>query len=419
MNLDNFIKECRELPVALTLQKTINLGNGAYKILCETNKKTFKPTEIRKAIAKLFNNKVSVIESSVQSKTDNLVSMIVKANVRSIAYKDGQLPQGKKLITASIAADVNDDSIWEIQGTGDNKRLVLKTDANFEKMFEHNNRICTAALTNLNTQVDSGDYVSYYDSKANTVKAGFAIVSNEGDIEVVDKNLEEVTVKPEQILESTDLTDFNKNPVEAAIKESDASKILDYMKVLYNDTDFFDRLNELLGARVDLGENGNYFSTMVTSSYEDNIDKVKEEIKEFLINDSIDELRDQVLNTDIDEVDDSEGNSDGDIDFASNEEIDSYAEEPMNADEVEEITSNENEEPEELVVDAANDLDTIEEVTEDDELINEELGGLVDTNDIKVVTEADLDEGDFEDVEVPEDTDLTLDTKFSDILEQE
>ena len=36
MNLDNFIKECKEQPVSLALQKTVSLGNGSYKILCET-----------------------------------------------------------------------------------------------------------------------------------------------------------------------------------------------------------------------------------------------------------------------------------------------------------------------------------------------------------------------------------------------
>ena len=138
MNLDNFIKECKEQPVSLALQKTVSLGNGSYKILCETSKSNFNNRDIKKAISNLFKNKVSVLEETIQSKTENLVSMVVKANVRSIAYKDGEVPAGKKMITASIAADVNDNSIWEVQGTGDNKRLVLKADEDFEKMMNLN-----------------------------------------------------------------------------------------------------------------------------------------------------------------------------------------------------------------------------------------------------------------------------------------
>lgn len=422
MNLDNFIKECKELPVSLALQKTVSLGNGSYKILCETSKTNFKPSEIKKAVSRMFNNKVSVVEASIQSKTENLVSMIVKANVRSLAFKDGKLPENKKMITASIAADVNDDSIWEIQGSGDDKRLVLKQDDNFEKIFQHNNRICTAALANLNTQVDSGDYISYYDSKANVIKAGYAIVSTSGDIEVIDRDLNEISIEPENVLDSTDLNDLDKNPVEAALKSGDASKILDYMKTLFKDTEFYDKLDELIGARVKLGPDGKFSSTMVTSSYEDNMDQVKEEIKEFLINDSIDELRSQVLNTDIDEIDDAEGNSDGDIDLANDEEIESYAEEePTDADEVEEITLEAEEEaPEEISVDTNEEpINDIEEVSDEEDMVNSELGDLLDEDEIQVTTEAELDDGDFEDVDISQVNDKDLEDKFSNILTEE
>ena len=68
MNLDNFIKECKEQPVSLALQKTVSLGNGSYKILCETSKKNPKFAEVKKAVSKLFNNKVSVVAGTVQNK---------------------------------------------------------------------------------------------------------------------------------------------------------------------------------------------------------------------------------------------------------------------------------------------------------------------------------------------------------------
>lgn len=420
MNLDNFIKECKELPVSLALQKTVSLGNGSYKILCETSKKNPKFAEVKKAVSKLFDNKVSVVAGTVQNKTSSLVSLIVKANVRSIAYKDGKLPEGKKLVTASIAADVNDNSIWEVQGSGEDKRLVLKADDDFEKIFQHNNRICTAALKVEPVAVESGDYISYYDSKANCIKAGYAIVSEDDDITVIDQNMEETEVDPEEVLESADLTDLEKNPVEAAFNAGDKSKVSEYMAKLYKDTDFFKKLNELMGVRVSEGADGKFYTTMVTAGYEENIDQIKQEIKDFLVNDSIEELRNDVLNTEIDEVDDEvEGNVDGDIDFAEEEEIETYPEEA----EAEEgadpgVEVPENDMTEDEIVENDSTIDAVEEIPEDD-LTDETISELLDEEDIDVTTEAELDEGDFEDVNTENVTDGDLDSEMDKILEED
>lgn len=416
MNLDNFMKECKENPISLTLQKTVSLGNGSYKILCETSKKNPQAKEVRKAISKLFNNKVSVIESTIQDKGSSLVSMVVKANIRSIPYKEGNLPEGKKMITASICADVNDDSIWEVQGTGSDKRLVLKAEDNFEKIFEHNNRICTASLVNFNTAVQSGDYISYYNSKANTIKSGYAFIAEDESLVVVDRDLEEETIQPEEVIESADLTDLNMNPyIQASLDAEGSSKIKEYMKILFKNTDFYNKLDSLMNVRRSEGTDGKFTTTMVTAGYEDNMDQIKEEIKEFLINDSIDELRDEVLNTNIEIFDEKEGNSEGDIDFATEEEIESYADDEAKGDagEIEDIVSSEDEVDNEITFDMSegNDDEEAKEVTVENlsnDLLNEE--------DITVTTEAELDDGEFEDVNIEEFDEEDLDSKLSDIL---
>lgn len=407
MNLDNFIKECKEQPVSLALQKTVSLGNGSYKILCETSKKNPKFAEVKKAVSKLFNNKVSVVAGTVQNKSESLVSLIVKANVRSIAYKDGKLPEGKKLVTASIAADVNDNSIWEVQGSGEDKRLVLKANDDFEKIFEHNNRICTASLNVKPVDVESGDYVAYYDAKSGAIKAGYAIVSEDDDITVIDQNMEETDVNPEEVLDSADLTDLEMNPVEAAFSAGDKSKVSDYMAKLYKNTDFFKRLNELMGVRVSDGTDGKFASTMVTAGYEENLEQVKQEIKEMLVNDSIDELREEVLNTEIDEVDDEvEGNMDGDIDFAEDFEMENYPEEAEAEDEIQEVPENEMFEDE--IIEDESTIDAVDEISDEENFADESLSELLDEDEINVTTEAELDDGDFEDINVEEVSDEDL-----------
>ena len=407
MNLDNFIKECKEQPVSLALQKTVSLGNGSYKILCETSKKNPKFAEVKKAVSKLFNNKVSVVAGTVQNKSESLVSLIVKANVRSIAYKDDKLPEGKKLVTASIAADVNDNSIWEVQGSGEDKRLVLKANDDFEKIFEHNNRICTASLNVKPVDVESGDYVAYYDAKSGAIKAGYAIVSEDDDITVIDQNMEETDVNPEEVLDSADLTDLEMNPVEAAFNAGDKSKVSDYMAKLYKNTDFFKRLNELMGVRVSDGTDGKFASTMVTAGYEENLEQVKQEIKEMLVNDSIDELREEVLNTEIDEVDDEvEGNMDGDIDFAEDFEMENYPEEAEAEDEIQEVPEDEMSEDESIEDEST--IDAVDEVSDEENFADESLSELLDEDEINVTTEAELDDGDFEDINVEEVSDDDL-----------
>ena len=418
LNLEKFLKECEENPVSLALQKTTSLGNNAYKVLCEVSRLDYKPHDLKKAVAKLFKNKVSLVDSTVVLKQGNLLSMVVKANLRSMAFDENNIPAGKKKITAGVYADVDDNSIWEVVSNGKEKRLVLKKDQSFDKIFEHDNRICTATAMDKPVAVNSGDYVSYYSPKDSKVKAGYILVSEDDEMVVIDKEGCENEVQPEEVIQSADLTSMDKNPVQAAVSANELNKIKDYIAQMFKDTEFFKTLDEMLGADGDLEDK--YPNTTMAST---NLEDIKAEIKDFLINDSIKELREELLNADKEEVtseeeeeivEEADGNADGDLDFATEEEIDTFEEAP----EVEETLEEKVEESdaEEPVEEIECDMPDIENVSLEDDEADEEVSDLLDADEVGITTEAELDDGEFEEVEVKEPSEDQIQEKLKEIF---
>lgn len=462
LNLNEFFKECKENPISLTLQKSVKLGNGAYKIMCSTSSSNINTKNLKKALTKLFGNKIALVEGTVKQRGENLISMIVKATVRTKALKE-TLPENMKRVTANIVADVNDNSIWEIVSVNGEKRLVLKDEQDFDKIFAHNNRICTAAALDKGIDLQQGDYVAFYNKDTNSVCSGYLLIADDDSMVVIDRELEEHPVVEDEILEAADLTDLNRNPVDlqeelleeveekepeydfdeeeeqapvtASLTKSAASKILDYMKILFKDTEFYDELDRLVGVRSKEGEDGKYQSTLVEAGVLDgDFDDIKSKIKNFLINQSVDELREELADTDseiedIEEVKEESANADGDIDFATEEEMVEESD-VNNADEkpafvqddcyqlggeedlpVEEIEVDMEEKPEIEQIAEEVEAPVEEEQPTDDELLDEE--------EIEVVSESELDEGDFEEVEVKDLSDEELVNQLQEALKEQ
>ena len=429
LNLNEFLNKCKESPVDLTLQKSTNLGNGAYKILCSCSALSYKDTEIKKAIKNLYGTKVSVVNSTIKRKPNNLVSMIVKANVRTKAYNEDALPSNMKKVTANILADINDGTIWEVKSFGDKKRLVMKEEEDFDKIFEHNNRICTAAIMDQGLDLQNGDYVAFYSPTLNQVLSGYLLIAEDDSMVVIDEELNEHPVIEEEILEATDLTELDRNPVvllettdiesiedptikekiEASLTSNESKTVLDYMRILYKDTEFYKKLAELVGARVSLGEDGKYESTMVEASFlEGDYSDIKDKIKDYLIHQAVEDLEAELEESseiEDEEVIEEEANAEGDIDFATEEEM------------VEESDVNDIDERPFIQKEDAYQLsgETEEEIDVDPE--TEKSSGLLDAEDIDVVTEAELDDGEFEDVEIDDMSDEELINQLKNALE--
>ena len=428
-NLNNLFKS-EERNISLALQRYSTVGKDSYKLLCESAYKDFTDKEVIRSVAQLFNNKVSVIEGSIKRLPSNLVSFIVRANKRSFAYDENKLPAKFKKITASIIADTEDNSIWEVVSEGGKKRIVLKSNEHFEDLFKHNNRICTAAVHNYSVPAQLGDYVAYYDNKSHSVKAGYVTeVTEDPQFEgqklflITDDNMNDTMVNEELIMDAADLTDLGKNPVAlAALDEKGATDVKDYMKELFNDTEFYDNLKDLIGARRKLGTDGEYDNTIVAST-EEEIQQAKEVIKDFVFNEALNELKEELgapTQTQEDEVIEEEANADGDLDFASEEEMNDFLASEKEAEEepVQEVQEDSLEEGLEIpaeeepiatepemedvsVEDQTLDED-ISETSEEAPGLEDKLSSLLSEDDIEVTSEEELDEGEFEEFPLEE-----------------
>lgn len=421
-SLNEILQGSEERNISLALQRYSKVGKDSYKLLCESSYGDCTDKEVFRSVASLFSNKVSVIEGTVKRHPSNLVSFIVKENKRSFALKDGNLPKGMKQVTASIIASTEDNSIWEVVSDGRNKRVVLKSNENFEDVFKHNNRVCTAAVHNYNVAAQLGDYVSYYDAKTHSVKAGYVteikedpMIEQEKVFLITDENENDTMVNEELIMDAADLTDLGKNPVAlAALDNKGAEDIKDYMKTLFKDTEFYDNLNQLIGARRKLGTEGDYENAVLSSA--ESIQNVKDEIKDFIFNEAIKDLKQelQVPEAEVEadaeeEIEIEDANSEGDIDFASEAEMNDFLEREHAEEAAEEEPEPEVEEGIEISVDnepetedvsiEEQDLDeALAEALESEEDTEDKLADLLSEDEIQVVSEADLDEGEYEDI---------------------
>ena len=147
-------------------------------------------------------------------------------------------------------------------------------------------------------------------------------------------------------------------------------------------------------------------------------EEIKQDIQNFIVNKAVDDLKAQITNPIKEEpIIIEEANSDGDIDFASETEMQDYLENPetkMN-DDVQQAEAEA--EDDETFVDIDFEPEKpVEEVTEEDDFVDNELNDILDENDIGVTTEADLDSGEFEDMEPEELEEDKLISKLTSML---
>lgn len=193
------------------------------------------------------------------------------------------------------------------------------------------------------------------------------------------------------------------------------------MKELFNDTEFYDNLKDLIGARRKLGTDGEYENTIVAST-EEEIQKAKDVIKDYVFNEALNELKQEIgapseVESNEEEVIEEEANADGDLDFASEEEMNDFLAAEKEEEEVSEPVMEEEESLKEgLEIPAEEEEPVMEDISVEDQTLDEDiaeaseeelgledrLSGLLSEDDIEVTSEDELDEGEFEDFPVEE-----------------
>ena len=124
----------------MILQSHKALDKIAYKIVCKAS----GPIDFVSAqenVSTMFENKFHVVRNSLKHQGDNLYSMIIKANVKSIAA-DLIGPKSNKVeITAGIYTDASDNSIWKMEEVNGERRLVMMEPEDLEACFHYGKSI--------------------------------------------------------------------------------------------------------------------------------------------------------------------------------------------------------------------------------------------------------------------------------------
>lgn len=250
------------------IQEHTHLGNNTFSILCShpANSKGFTEEEYEKAVTAAFNRKFSLVSGTLlpvdTSDPRKLVRMIIAPNTEVVPYTE-EATQKMKVVRANMFVD-DEDKIWRVVGDDESGRhLVQVSEDNYNEILSaRRSRLVVNASENNTLEFANGDYIFYFSPETYTVKAGFGLHTNyKGDVVFDRESGKTVEICKEQVVEAIDGTSLDEDK-RADIKHSElsvdfgsdmASRHLEYMRKLYNGTDYFRKLEELVNKRRSTG----------------------------------------------------------------------------------------------------------------------------------------------------------------------
>lgn len=226
----------------------------AYRIVA--SHAPFKNIDYPKAVARTFNNMlVSVPDSLTVHREDNIpvVSMIVRANVDSLPFNEENV-QNMKSVRANIFMD-SDDNIWSVEGEGENRRLVQNAKEDLDEILSARlGRFSVQAAEHKEPETFyNGDFISYYNTKFNKVRAGIGFHTKDGDIVLDVKNKTRYNLEHAAVIAAGTIPDEDKrieidaSLLQTSLPSSAANAHLDYMRKLFgNHPEYYNKLVELV-----------------------------------------------------------------------------------------------------------------------------------------------------------------------------
>lgn len=193
-----------------------------HRVVISFNTEESSKAQKYQAIAKLFDYNASPIENSfreIASAHKYTLSGFVAVNNQAIPYTEELASSGKYTAIAgtnNVLIDQDDESLWEVTSSGDNKFLVRKSQENLSEL------VALASLRNENpnyrkiavektiAKTFTNDYVAYVNPETCLVNYGYVLADandfygdEEPEVEVLDADsMETVKVNPELIVES-------------------------------------------------------------------------------------------------------------------------------------------------------------------------------------------------------------------------
>ena len=233
-----------------------------------------------------FGEQFSLVPGSVEvvarTSYKDVFSGLLTANTLSVPVTSATLKDNYKLVSANVFMD-DEASIWQLVGEGEGRRLVqaIKEDLNKileDRLARKGSEVVASSLTNyVGVTPERGDYALYYSTTAMDYDYGYAVVAGDSIyITPRGRNIVEKVVS-EQIIDCVEASSlpadkqdtrvvsmmFNTPRVTNQNFSGDmASEYLNYMRQIYADTPYWDRLEELVSLRRHLADTNAPLMTM-------------------------------------------------------------------------------------------------------------------------------------------------------------
>lgn len=230
-----------------------------YRIVASHPKFEYTADKYEQAVSNLFDNKFSLVAGTLKDITHEHEGQVTKTMLvafnREVRDYSNEAVEGMVVIAANMFEDSN-DTIWNVTGEGDNRKLVQLSEDNSDEIMAariSRKSVTASAFSADDSLVDvkNGDYVLAYDVDRDEVVSGFILEFDDG-VKVIDRNtLNNVTIANAGfIIEAVDGESLEKNlgiksnEVTATFTKEQAKAYLDYARVLYAGTKYFADLED-------------------------------------------------------------------------------------------------------------------------------------------------------------------------------
>lgn len=257
--------------VHASLVDSVKVTDNIHKVIVSFNTEEATAEQKYLAIANLFDNNASPIEKSFRELSGTYKPTacgFICVNVESKPFTQEMASSGKyQTLAGNCMIDKEDESLWEVTSSGNNKYLVRKSQEDLSQLVSLaslKNQTAKYQKTVLSSVINKAfvnDYIAYVDKETATVKYGYVLadleayqpsveddelpddfnVDGEDDtLEVLDSETQEpVNVEPELVVESAFLNgddELNLPNSETASQydSTNKSSMKEYYKQLYS-----------------------------------------------------------------------------------------------------------------------------------------------------------------------------------------
>jgi hypothetical protein len=264
---------------ALYPQAFVKLDNSVFKVasLYAPLARVLSNDELIAMHSEALGDNFALIPESTELHsvvaTKNYITSLVRANIVSKPYEEKAV-RAMKCISKNVFID-DEDHIWKVSGQGDSARLVQSKTEDFasilnERINSRQNVIVASCTSNDIAAHDSetGDFVLFYNVKSADLDTGYAFASANGKYNIFSYTTREYEeVSTQNIIRSAVIDSDRKQSLfyktcafnqDLAANNGDFNKPLknkyaDYMKFLYDGTDYYKKLTDLLSLRMQTG----------------------------------------------------------------------------------------------------------------------------------------------------------------------